>query len=105
MLEGILNLRYRRAILSRLSGGRLNKPLPSNRFTHQLLIKSMFLSMGNVEASIKVGLLFVDFEIPQRIRVRGEATCLREGSILKSYPGANLVVEVLIWFSNSKCLH
>ena len=24
----------------------------------------MFLSMGNVEASIKVGLLFVDFEIP-----------------------------------------
>ena len=48
MLEGILNLRYRRAILSRLSGGRLNKPLPSNRFTHQLLIKSMFLSMGKL---------------------------------------------------------
>ena len=48
MLEGILNLRYRRAILSRLSGERLNKPLPSNRFTHQLLIKSMFLSMGKL---------------------------------------------------------
>ena len=48
MLESILNLRYRRAILSRLSGGSLNKPLPSNRITHQLLIKSMFLSMGKL---------------------------------------------------------
>ncbi|HCC43127.1 MAG TPA: pyridoxamine 5'-phosphate oxidase [Gammaproteobacteria bacterium] len=68
----------------------------------------MFLSMGNVEASIKVGLLFVDFEIPQRIRVRGEATCLREGSILKSYPGANLVVEVNItdvWVNCPRYIH
>ena len=48
MLERILNLRYRQAILSRLSGGSLNKPLPSARITHQLLIKSMFLSMGKL---------------------------------------------------------
>ena len=48
MLERILNLRYRQAILSRLSGGSLNQPLPSARITHQLLIKSMFLSMGKL---------------------------------------------------------
>ena len=48
MLERILNLRYRQAILSRLSGENLNKPLPSARITHQLLIKSMFLSMGKL---------------------------------------------------------
>ena len=48
MLERILNLRYRRAILYRLRGGCLNKPLPSGRNTHRLLIKSMFLSMGKL---------------------------------------------------------
>ena len=48
MLERILNLRYLQAILSRLSGGSLNKPLPSGRNTHRLLIKSMFLSMGKL---------------------------------------------------------
>ena len=48
MLERILNLRYRQAILSRLSGESLNQPLPSARITHQLLIKSMFLSMGKL---------------------------------------------------------
>lgn len=48
MLERILNLRYRRGMLSRLRGEFLNKPLPSSRLTHRLLIKTMFLSMGKL---------------------------------------------------------
>jgi len=68
----------------------------------------MYMSMGNIQALNKVGLLFVDFETPQRIRVRGSARCLREGPMLDSYPGANLVVEVTIehlWVNCPRYVH
>ncbi len=68
----------------------------------------MYLSMGNIEALGKVGLLFVDFEIPKRVRLRGEARCHREGALLASYPGANLVVEVTIehaWINCPRYVH
>ena len=56
----------------------------------------MFMSLGNIVAQAKVGLLFIDFETPQRMRVRGEARLLRDGPMLASYPGANVAVEVAI---------
>ena len=56
----------------------------------------MFMSLGNIEAQAKVGLLFIDFETPQRMRVRGEARLLREGPMLASYPGAIVAVEVTV---------
>lgn len=56
----------------------------------------MFLSLGNIEARAKVELLFIDFQIPRRLRVRGEARLLRDGPMLASYPGANVAVEVSI---------
>ncbi len=56
----------------------------------------MFMSLGNIEAKTKVGLLFIDFETPQRMRVRGEARLLRDGPMLASYPGAKVAVEVAI---------
>ena len=68
----------------------------------------MFMSMGNIEERIKIGMLFVDFETPQRLRLRGEARCLREGSLLDSYPGANLVVEVSlshVWVNCPRYVH
>ena len=68
----------------------------------------MFMSMGNIQAQNKVGLLFVDFETPQRIRIRGSARCLREGPMLDSYPGASLVVEVSIehlWVNCPRYVH
>ncbi len=69
--------------------------------THSLVFPSydgngMFMSLGNVEARAKVGILFIDFEKPQRLRVRGAARLLRDGPILESYPGAQLAVEVAI---------
>lgn len=68
----------------------------------------MFMSLGNIDANQKVGLLFVDFETPQRIRVRGDARCLRSGPMLDSYPGADLVVEVSIahvWVNCPRYVH
>ena len=68
----------------------------------------MFMSLGNIEAQAKVGLLFIDFETPQRTRVRGEARLLREGPMLESYPGAKVVVEVAIervWQNCARYVH
>ena len=68
----------------------------------------MFMSLGNIEAKTKVGLLFIDFETPQRMRVRGDARLLRDGPMLASYPGANLVVEVdieRVWQNCPRYVH
>ena len=56
----------------------------------------MFMSLGNIEARGKVGLLFIDFETPRRLRVRGVARLLRDGPMLASYPGAIVAVEVTV---------
>ncbi len=68
--------------------------------------KGMFMSLGNIEDQAKVGLLFIDFETPQR--VRGEARLLRKGPMLESYPGAKVVVEVAIervWKNCARYVH
>jgi|TARA_B100000686_G_scaffold230908_1_gene238335 predicted pyridoxine 5'-phosphate oxidase superfamily flavin-nucleotide-binding protein len=68
----------------------------------------MFLSMGNIESHNKVGMLFVDFERPNRLRVSGEARCIAKGPLVDSYPGADLVVEVLVrnvWVNCPRYVH
>lgn len=54
----------------------------------------MFLSMGNLSANNKIGMLFIDFETPHRIRVHGEAELIREGALLERFPAADMVVLV-----------
>jgi hypothetical protein len=49
----------------------------------------MFLSMGNIKATGSIGLLFMDFEVPKRIRVQGTARLVES-----STPGALAFVEV-----------
>ncbi len=56
----------------------------------------MFLSIGNIDDTAKVGMLFIDFETPQRVRVQGNATLHRDDELLAKYPGAQLVVRVEI---------
>jgi uncharacterized protein len=56
----------------------------------------MFLTTGNILDSAKVGLLFINFEDPDRLRVHGEATLSRDASLLQLYPGAELVVRVKV---------
>ena len=46
----------------------------------------MYLSMGNLLANPKVGMLFLDFEKPNRLRVSGEASITESDSLLADYP-------------------
>jgi predicted pyridoxine 5'-phosphate oxidase superfamily flavin-nucleotide-binding protein len=54
----------------------------------------MFLSLGNIRSQARVGLLFIDFEQPNRLRVNGTATVDLEDPFLASTPGAMLIVRV-----------
>lgn len=56
----------------------------------------MFKSMGNVVATGKIGLLFIDMETPNRIRVQGEATVSKDDPEMASYPGANMIVRIKV---------
>jgi hypothetical protein len=49
--------------------------------------------MGNIDATAKVGLLFIDFETPRRLRVQGTAR-LDRGERRNAVPGAVLIVDV-----------
>jgi predicted pyridoxine 5'-phosphate oxidase superfamily flavin-nucleotide-binding protein len=53
-----------------------------------------FRSLGNVLANPAVGLLFIDFESPRRLRVNGLATLLDDPVALARHHGAQLVVRV-----------
>ena len=54
----------------------------------------MFRSLGNVRVNPAVGLLFLDFEKPQRLRVNGTATVSDSDPLLGEFAGAQLVVRV-----------
>ena len=68
----------------------------------------MFMSIGNVEAEARVGMLFIDFAAPRRLRVRGTATVVRDGPLLSSYPGAIVVIQVAVeqvWINGPRYVH
>ena len=54
----------------------------------------MYLSMGNVDATHRVGLLFIDFEHQRRMRVDGTAALVRDDPLMARYPEAQFVVRV-----------
>ncbi len=56
----------------------------------------MFLSMGNIHGNPKIGMLFIDFATPHRIRVHGDAFIQAEDPLLSAYPGADMIVRVRI---------
>ncbi len=56
----------------------------------------MFLSAGNMQASAKVGLLFIDFENPHRLRLHGRATVSAEDELMGSYHEAQMIVRVAV---------
>jgi len=56
----------------------------------------MFYSMGNISASGKVGLLFMDFEKPIRLRVQGVATIMDNDPLMSTFKEAQLVVRVSV---------
>jgi hypothetical protein len=54
----------------------------------------MFRSLGNLLVNPRVGLLFVDFRQPRRVRVNGTAVVSAEDPLLGSFAGAQAVVRV-----------
>lgn len=54
----------------------------------------MFKSFGNVLVNDRVGLLFVDFERPMRIRVQGHASLHDDDELVAAFEGAQFLVRV-----------
>jgi uncharacterized protein len=54
----------------------------------------MFKSLGNIRANPAVGLLFLSFEQPKRLRVNGTATVTTDDPLMVDFPGAKLLVRV-----------
>lgn len=56
----------------------------------------MFLSLGNVLRNPRVGLLFIDFQRQQRLRLNGIASIDENDPLLDAYPEAQLIVRVRV---------
>ena len=56
----------------------------------------MFRSLGNVLVNPRVGLLFIDFEQPRRLRVQGRAAIDANDPLLKTFEGAQQLVRVQV---------
>ena len=54
----------------------------------------MYRSWGNVLANPHVGLLFLDFENPKRLRVNGTAQVSHDDPLLAGFPGAVFMVRI-----------
>jgi uncharacterized protein len=56
----------------------------------------MFKSLGNIADTSKVGMLFIDFVTPNRVRVQGQARLFSDHPDIVFWPGAIGVVEVVV---------
>lgn len=68
----------------------------------------MYLSMGNIAGNAEIGMLFMDFEKPFRLRAQGRAELIVAGDEVKSYKDAEMVVKVSIhevWMNCPRYVH
>lgn len=56
----------------------------------------MFLSIGNITGNNKIGMLFIDFETPHRIRVHGTASIDQHDPLLAEFHGTQSVVRIAV---------
>ncbi len=56
----------------------------------------MFLTAGNIVANNNVGLLFIDFEDPKRLRLHGSATIDQHDSLLNEYLDAHFIIRISV---------
>lgn len=56
----------------------------------------MYRSWGNILVNPHVGLLFLDFENPKRLRVNGAARISADDPLRETFPGAVFVVRVTV---------
>jgi uncharacterized protein len=68
----------------------------------------MFLSMGNVAQHNQVGMLFISFERPHRLRVQGTASISRDDPMMSHYKEADFIVRVqlsALWQNCPRYIH
>lgn len=56
----------------------------------------MFYSAGNIGDTAKVGLLFIDFEQPRRLRLLGRASVSEDDPLTAGHTGALMIVRVAL---------
>jgi predicted pyridoxine 5'-phosphate oxidase superfamily flavin-nucleotide-binding protein len=54
----------------------------------------MYRSLGNIAVNPGVGMLFIDFAQPKRLRVNGSARIAFDDPLMDRFPGADLIVHV-----------
>ena len=68
----------------------------------------MYLTMGNIDARAQIGMLFIDFETPRRLRLQGKAEISDDPVVLALWPGAELAVRVAVsgvWINCPRYVH
>lgn len=68
----------------------------------------MYLSMGNISGNAEIGMLFIDFEKPFRLRAQGRAELIVGGDDVKAFKEAEMVVKVSIhevWMNCPRYVH
>jgi hypothetical protein len=63
----------------------------------------MYRTWGNVLVNSRVGLLFLDFESPKRLRVNGTAQVREDDPLRAEFPGAVFVVRVAVGLVFPNC--
>lgn len=56
----------------------------------------MYLSMGNVLKTSRIGMLFIDFQRQHRMRLNGDATIDYNDPLMAEYPEAQFIVRVKV---------
>ena len=63
----------------------------------------MYFSMGNIASTSEIGMLFMSFEVPARLRVQGRATLTDDKTMVDRFPGAQFAVKVDITALITNC--
>jgi predicted pyridoxine 5'-phosphate oxidase superfamily flavin-nucleotide-binding protein len=56
----------------------------------------MFLTAGNIVTNNEVGLLFIDFENPRRLRLHGSAKIDKNDPLLNEYIDAHFIIRISV---------
>ncbi len=65
----------------------------------------MFLSAGNIDNNNSVGLLFIDFENPHRLRLHGTAVVSANDELMAQYYEAQMIVRIKVRNIFVNCPH
>ncbi len=63
----------------------------------------MYFSMGNIATSAQIGMLFMAFDRPARLRVQGKASLTDDPALVGHFPGAQFAVQVNITALITNC--